>query len=92
MANRISSFIISYSHKDQVSFVPGRQGLDQIRQAVNISSFRWDGGSPKESFLLFIDLQKAFDSTGISYLLSWNDGLNFLGTFQTPTLFFSVAW
>ncbi|XP_040197503.1 chromosome-associated kinesin KIF4-like [Rana temporaria] len=38
LANRMALFIGSYIHKDQVGFIPGRQGPDQIRRAVDIIS------------------------------------------------------
>lgn len=61
LSNRMASFIGSYVHKDPVEFIPGRQGPDRIRRAVdNISLLNsgWDGGAPQEGFLLFLDLQK----------------------------------
>ena len=58
LANRLSRFIASYVHKDQVGFIPGRQGADQIRRAIDIVSLlqsQWDGGPRQEGFLLSID-------------------------------------
>lgn len=65
LSNRLASYIVSYVHKHQVRFVPGRQGPDQIRRAVNmvfLLNLSWDGGTPQKGFLSSIDLQKAFDT------------------------------
>lgn len=70
-ANRVASFICSYIHRDQVGFIPGRQGPDQIRRTIDIISLlksQWDGGPPQKDFLLSIDLHKAFDSVDWAYL------------------------
>lgn len=51
LANHLANFISSYIHKDKVGFIPGRQGPDQIRQAIDIVSIlqtNWTGG-PKQS-------------------------------------------
>lgn len=55
---RIASFIGLFIHKDEVGFIPGRQGPDQIRRAVDVISLlnsRWDGGPAQEGFLLSFD-------------------------------------
>lgn len=72
-------------HKDQVGFIPGRQGPDQIRRAIDIISIlrsSWDGVEPQEGLLLSIDLQKASDSVSWSYMFQilerWGFGQNFL--------------
>lgn len=41
MASRLSAFISGYIHKDQVGFIPGRQGPNYICRAVNIISLLW---------------------------------------------------
>lgn len=54
-ADRISSFIGCYVHKDQVGFIPVRQGPDQIRREIDIISILrsgWDGGEPQEGLPL----------------------------------------
>lgn len=71
LADRISNFIGLYIHKDQVGFIPGRQGPDQIRRAIDVVSLlgsRWDG-SQQKGFLLSLDLMKVFDSVSWSFLV-----------------------
>lgn len=74
MTKRLASLIGSYIHKDQMGFIPGRQGPDQIWRAVNTISLMksgWDGGPPpQEGYLLSIDLQKAFDTVAWPYLFT----------------------
>lgn len=70
-ANRLASFINNYVHIDQVGFIPGRLGPDQIRRAVDIISvlqLGWSGDPHQEGMLLSIDLEKAFDSVSWSYM------------------------
>lgn len=89
LSNHLASFIGSYVQKDQVGFIPGRQGPDQIRRAVDLISLMkssCDGGSPQKGFLLSIDFQKAFDTVSWPYLFTtlkrWGFGPNFLKTLE----------
>lgn len=86
MAKHLSSFIGKYVHKDQVGFIPNRQGLDQIRRTIDIVlvlQSGWDGGPGQAGMLLSLDLQKAFNSVSWSYLFTvmehWGFGPRFLG-------------
>lgn len=92
----MASFIPNYIHKYQVGFIPGRQGPDQIRRAIDIISIlhsQWDGGSPQKGFVLSIDLHKTFDSVSWPYVFEilerWGFGPNFRGIvisfFSTPS-------
>lgn len=80
MANRLSEFIGGYIHKDQVGFIPGRQGPDQIRRAVDVIYlliWKWDGGPNQEGFLLSVNLQNAFDTVDWPYLFEVLRGWGF---------------
>lgn len=90
MADRLASFIATYIHKDQVGFIPGRQGPDQIRRTVDVVSILqsgWDGGHDQAGMLLSLDLQKAFDSVSWSYLFYileiWVFGPRFSGLLKS---------
>lgn len=53
LANRVASFIPSYIHREQVGFIPGTQGPDQIRKTIEIISLlksQWDRGPPSKRF------------------------------------------
>lgn len=89
LANRLNSFIKSYIYKDQVSFIPGRQGPDQTRRTIDIASIlqmNWPGGVRQQGMLLSLDIQKAFDSVSWQYIFSlfdhWGFGERFLGTIE----------
>lgn len=90
LANCLASFIKHYVHKDQVGFILGRQGPDQIRRAIDIVSIlqsNWEGGTKQEGMYLSLDLHKAFDSIEWPYLFSllekWGFGSSFLGILRS---------
>lgn len=68
----------------RAGLIPGRQGPDQMRALDFISLLKsgWDRGLPQEGFLLYIDLQRAFNTVTWPYLLAtlerWRFGTNFL--------------
>lgn len=73
LANHTVTFISLYIHKDQVGFIPGRQGPDQIRKAINIISLLqtgWEKGRRQEGLHLSIYLHKAFNSVSWPYLFN----------------------
>lgn len=85
LANCMAYFISLYIHKNQVGFIPGRQGPDQRGGAIDIISLLlsgWDGG-PNQKGMPLSDFQKAFDSVSWSYRFSlihhWGFGQNFMG-------------
>lgn len=89
LTNRLSSFIALYVHKDQSGFIPGRQGTNQIRRAVDLVSLlgsAWDGGTPRSGILLSLDLQKAFDTVSWPYIFAvleqWGFGPHFTNTLK----------
>lgn len=72
-ANRLKTFISLYIHKNQVGFIPGRQGQDQVRRAIDIVSILqsgWDGGPSQEGLILSLDLQNAVDSLTWPFLFT----------------------
>lgn len=84
LSNRLASFVGDYIHRNQVGFIPGRQGSYQVRRAVNVISLLnsgWDRGPSQEGFLLSIDLQKTFDTVTWPYLFTilekWGIGTSF---------------
>lgn len=86
LANRMSNFIANYIHRDQVGFIPGRQGPDQVRRAIDLISLlqsKWDGGPAQKGFLLSLDLQKAFDSVSWPYLFDILERCGFGDGFRT---------
>lgn len=96
LANRLNSFISSYIHKDQVGFMPGRQGPDQTRRAIDIISVlqsNWPGGQRQQGMLLSLDILKAFDSVSWPYIFAllerWGFGSHFVGIlralYSSPT-------
>lgn len=96
LADRLASFISININKDQVGFIPGRQGPDQIRRAIDIVSLinsNWDGGSSRQGCLLSLDLQKVFDTVQWPYIFNllqkWGFGDSFLNVihalYSTPS-------
>lgn len=90
MVDRLASLFGSYIDKDQVRFIPGRQGPDQIRRTVDVVSILqsgWDGSGDQKGMLLSLDLQKAFDPVSWSYLFSildrWGFGPRFSGLLKS---------
>lgn len=69
-----------------MGFIPGRQGPDQIRRAIDIVSIlqtNWAGGLKQPGMLLSLGLQKAFDAVSWPYIFAilerWGFGKRFMG-------------
>lgn len=69
-----------------MGFIPGRQGPDQIRRAIDIVSIlqtNWTGGPKQSGMFLSLDLQKAFDSVSWPYIFAilerWGFGDRIMG-------------
>ncbi|XP_015267376.1 PREDICTED: neuronal acetylcholine receptor subunit alpha-9 [Gekko japonicus] len=85
MANRLKTFITNYISPDQTGFIPGRQITDNIRRTLDIIIHQRT--ARKETLLLALDFEKAFDSVEIPYIMSllqkMGFGTNFLRVIKT---------
>lgn len=63
LATGINSFLLQYTHPDQVRFILLRQASHHMRRAIDIIAIyaNWDKGANTDGMLLSLDLQKAFD-------------------------------
>lgn len=66
LANRLDSVITSLVHGDQVGFIHGRSGADNIRRFINIIWAMADVNLPVAAISL--DAEKAFDHVEWGYL------------------------
>lgn len=83
LANRMTSFIDLYVRKDQVEFIPGQQGPDRIKSAIDIISLlqsNWAGRTiEKHCSFRLISKKHLIPSHGlINILHHWGFGHRFM--------------
>lgn len=67
LARRVNKVITDIIHPDQTGFITGRYYGDNVRRLLNIMTH--PGVTEKESMILSLDAQKAFDRVSWQYLL-----------------------
>lgn len=75
MARRIQKCITKVISPDQTGFMPGRQGIHNIRRTLNVMSIARK--SKQTSMLLSLDAEKAFDRLDWQYLEHALDKMGF---------------
>lgn len=69
LADRLKNIIGEYVHVDQTGFIPSRDIADNIRRAIDIIQ-HCQKQKVADTLLLAIDMQKAFDSIEVPYLMT----------------------
>lgn len=81
LANRLLSWIPQLINKDQVGFVPCRQGGDNTRRTIDLIDIANRMDAP--TLLLGLDAEKAFDRLSWTFMRETLSAFGFSGTFLT---------
>lgn len=79
LANRLMYWIPQLIHKDQVGFVPCRQGGDNTRRTIDLVEVINKLRTP--SLLLSLDAEKAFDRLSWPFMMETMTAFGFTGSF-----------
>lgn len=79
LANRMQKYLGKLIDPDQTGFIPGRQGANNIRRALNVQAVARYSAHP--SMLLSLDAERAFDRVDWSYLNYTMEQMGFNLTF-----------
>ncbi len=79
LANRMQRYLGKLINPDRTGFIPGRQGTNNIRRALNLQSMAKDSVHP--SMLVSLDAEKALDRLDWSYLNYTMEQMGFSSAF-----------